>query len=298
MSEQKQQPEGKPYSGGPRRAPKFPYDIQVQNIEMEVPPGANIAQGWEPWSATDDGFEKPELGALELNGRRVQGVIAEHRYDVAFRQQAQVEPGLGVTFRMQFRVDPGQHSDRPRPQAMVVGVGIDPHGNSDPRGDTVQWALRDLAYSRVVTASVTATAQSEVITLFVRSIAFLPGSGTASGLGSTRVCYPDVCARDRYDRTYILLPPGASANMWGQAANAAALNRWTLGGSADDAGLASILLGKQNTRVIAVDPAGWPDGGLTGGWYDMNYSPGVTFVTAESWRLADPHAFVQFVDNA
>lgn len=295
--EQQQQSQDKLYPDGPRRAPQLPYDIQVENLDMEVRPGENIAKGWEPWSAHDDGFEKPEFVALKLNDRLVQGIVAESRYDVAFSQQAKVEPGLGVTFTMQFRVDPREQSDRNRPQGMVVGVGIDPLGRTEPRGDTVQWALRDLSYSRMVMTSVTAIAQSKVISLFVRSVAFLPGSSTAAGLGSGRVCNPKVCARDHYDRTYVLLPPNASEAMWIQAAQAAALRRWTLGGSADDAGLGSILLGRQQTRVIAIDPEDWPNGGLTAAWYNIHYDPGVTFVEVASSQLSDPNGFVQFIEN-
>jgi hypothetical protein len=59
-----------------------------------------------------------------------------------------------------------------------------------------------------------------------------------------------------YARTYVLLPPGADS-AWAQAVVAAAwdTNRFTIGGSADDAGIGDLDF----RRVIAVNPAAWGD---------------------------------------
>jgi len=262
---------------GPYPAPKEPFEVEVENIMMEVPEGEAVAPGWRPWAATDDGFSEPEYGPIELEGRRVQGIFAEHPYDVSFMQRIQVEltPGFAVTFRMRFRVDPSKAAaERTRPQGLLVGVGIDLTGGDDPRDPNVQWALRDLNYSEAVTASVTAMAgedqTTEQITAFVRSVAFIPGSSTAAGNGAAPKC-AFICARTTYARVYLLLPPGASQALWERAARTACRNNWTLGGSADDAGFGAGLLSPWPT-IRAISPEVWP---LTQKWFDSYYKPAV-----------------------
>lgn len=61
--------------------------------------------------------------------------------------------------------------------------------------------------------------------------------------------------REQYERTYVLLPPGAG-DVWFQAISDSGIwarRRWTVGGSADDAGI-----GPTKRRVIAVNPQMWP----------------------------------------
>jgi len=60
--------------------------------------------------------------------------------------------------------------------------------------------------------------------------------------------------REDYARTYVLLPPGAGVE-WVQAileSGAWARYRWTIGGSADDAGA-----GPTQRKVLAINPQGW-----------------------------------------
>jgi hypothetical protein len=75
--------------------------------------------------------------------------------------------------------------------------------------------------------------------------------------------------RVQYARTYVLLPPSAGA-AWAQAVVGAGWDarRWTIGGSADDAGIADL----DDRRVIAVNPHLW-DGDLCA-WFAEHY-PGV-----------------------
>ncbi|MDF1513058.1 MAG: hypothetical protein P1S60_04545 [Anaerolineae bacterium] len=76
-----------------------------------------------------------------------------------------------------------------------------------------------------------------------------------------------------YERTYVLLAPGSS-NAWMQAvidSGSWAKYRWTVGSSADDAGV-----GPTKRRVIAVNPQRWP--GDLKAFFD-DYYPGVELVT-------------------
>jgi murein DD-endopeptidase MepM/ murein hydrolase activator NlpD len=62
--------------------------------------------------------------------------------------------------------------------------------------------------------------------------------------------------REPYARTYVLLPPSAGA-AWARAVVDAAwdAHRFTIGGSADDAGIGDL----DSRRVVAVNPAAWGD---------------------------------------
>ena len=87
--------------------------------------------------------------------------------------------------------------------------------------------------------------------------------------------------RTPYSRTYVLLPPEADA-AWAQAVVDAAwdTHRFTIGGSADDAGIGDLDL----RRVVAVNPAAWAPG--AGGddlrdFFETHYS-GVIYVPVEA----------------
>ena len=79
-----------------------------------------------------------------------------------------------------------------------------------------------------------------------------------------------------YSRTYVLLPPEAGA-AWAQAVVDAAWDshRFTIGGSADDAGIGDLNF----RRVIAVNPTAWGDDLFA--FFETNY-PGVIYVPVEA----------------
>jgi hypothetical protein len=86
-------------------------------------------------------------------------------------------------------------------------------------------------------------------------------------------------ARAQYERTYVLLPPDADSawalavvdGMWDA-------HRYTIGSSADDAGIGDL----DARRVIAVNPSGWPSDLRA---FFEEYYPGVEYVPIE---VADP----------
>ncbi len=82
--------------------------------------------------------------------------------------------------------------------------------------------------------------------------------------------------RAPYSRTYVLLPPEADAT-WAQAVVDAAwdAHRFTIGGSADDAGIGDLDL----RRVVAVNPATWSDD--LRAFFEAHY-PGVIYVPVEA----------------
>ncbi|MBL7063717.1 MAG: M23 family metallopeptidase [Anaerolineae bacterium] len=82
--------------------------------------------------------------------------------------------------------------------------------------------------------------------------------------------------RVSYSRTYVLLPPDAGA-AWAQAVVGATwdTHRFTIGGSADDAGIGDLDL----RRVVAVNPTAWGDGLPA---FFETYYPGVIYVPVEA----------------
>ena len=93
-----------------------------------------------------------------------------------------------------------------------------------------------------------------------------PPSPQPEGRGKPRV---------QYERTYVLLPPDADA-AWAQAVVDGAWDarRFTIGGSADDAGIGDL----DARRVIAVNPENWP-GPQTLADFFAKYYPGVEYVS-------------------
>jgi hypothetical protein len=82
--------------------------------------------------------------------------------------------------------------------------------------------------------------------------------------------------RDQYARTYVLLPPDADAD-WARAVINATWDqrRWTVGSSADDAGIGDL----DHRYVIAVHPGRWPTDLRS--FYAEHY-PGVTYAEVEA----------------
>jgi hypothetical protein len=82
--------------------------------------------------------------------------------------------------------------------------------------------------------------------------------------------------RTQYERTYVLLPPDATAD-WALAVVDGAWDRhrYTIGGSADDAGIGDL----NSRRVIAVNPAEWSDDLRA---FFAEHYPGVQYVAVEA----------------
>jgi hypothetical protein len=84
--------------------------------------------------------------------------------------------------------------------------------------------------------------------------------------------------REQYARTYVLLPPNASPTLALAAARSFFGPRYTIGYSADDAGIGDL----DRRTVIAVDAEQWGSDLLA--WFAQNY-PGVNFQTLHSREL-------------
>lgn len=88
-------------------------------------------------------------------------------------------------------------------------------------------------------------------------------------------------ARLGYRRVYVLLPPSADRSWFVAAARGSFHGRYTIGFSADDAGIGDFV----PRYILAVNPHHWPKT-LTADWFDRTY-PGTTFVAIVCAKPAD-----------
>ena len=172
-------------------------------------------------------------------------------------------------------------------------VGIDPKGGRDPFSKTVAWGQGAHIYNVYAQVpSVEVTAQSDTITVFTRARTRFPykhndaywddasllvveekGKGELQrGRGEPRI---------QFERFYVLLPPGADSE-WAKAIIEATWNdhRYTVGGSADDAGIGDL----DSRIVLAVNPDLWGGPKVLREFFKENY-PAVRY---RSVKAASP----------
>ncbi len=154
-------------------------------------------------------------------------------------------------------------------------VGIDPKGGHDPEADSVVWCDGWSIYNGFIKQlSVEATAETETITVFIRSETLWPFKHNDAYWDDAEleIVYEPGRGKPRqqYVRTYVLIPPQYGAS-WGKAAiNGTWLkgNFYTIGKSADDAGIGDL----DARRIVAVNPHKW-NGDLAE--FYAKYYPGV-----------------------
>lgn len=98
---------------------------------------------------------------------------------------------------------------------------------------------------------------------------------------------PSDASRLDYKRVYVLLPPTADAHWFAAAAKGGFHGRFTIGFSADDAGMGDV----QDKHVLAVNPHHWPNV-LTAAWFQRHY-PGVRFTAVVANRPDDLEAWLR-----
>ncbi|MCP4427330.1 MAG: hypothetical protein GY803_22815 [Chloroflexi bacterium] len=98
---------------------------------------------------------------------------------------------------------------------------------------------------------------------------------------------PSDAARLHYKRVYVLLPPTSDVKWALAAARGSFDGRYTIGFSADDAGIGDL----DSRHVLAVNPHHWPDV-LTASWFRQHY-PGVEFTAVVANTPADLEAWLK-----
>jgi hypothetical protein len=98
--------------------------------------------------------------------------------------------------------------------------------------------------------------------------------------------------RVAYHRVYVLLPPSADLKWLLAAARGSFEGRYTVGFSADDAGVGEL----ESRHVLAVNPHHWPET-LTAAWFHTHY-PGARFTAVVANRPEDLEAWLRnWVDD-
>jgi hypothetical protein len=141
-------------------------------------------------------------------------------------------------------------------------VGLDPTGGTNPFADTVAWSRGAHIYN--------VYAQVPVVEA---TLAAVPPEPPSPPQPAPSPPGPRGEPRVQYARTYILLPPDAGA-AWTRAVIQATWDkkRYTVGSSADDAGIGNLDV----RRVIAVNPERWP--GDLQSFFEAHY-PGTEYVS-------------------
>lgn len=177
-------------------------------------------------------------------------------------------------------------------------VGLDPTGGTDPFADSVVWGQGAHIYNVYhEVPAVEAVAEADTVTVFMRSRAIWPfkhndaywddaelvvGEGKEAAKDSEDDEHREKPKwqlfgqpREQYERVYVLLPRDASKE-WAQAAVEAFWDQgYTIGRSADDAGLGDL----EKRTVIAINPDEWgagEDGTGLEGFFEKHY-PGVVY---------------------
>jgi hypothetical protein len=130
-------------------------------------------------------------------------------------------------------------------------------------GDWHTWTVTTSPLSEVGTHTIVFSADGDVEV----TDTFECASAASTERGQPRV---------QYERTYVLLPPDADA-AWALAVVDGAWDqhRYTIGSSADDAGIGDLDV----RRVVAVNPEGWS--GDLQGFFEEHY-PGVEYLSIEA----------------
>ncbi len=161
-----------------------------------------------------------------------------------------------------------------RSQAALTGVNLriaQPSGGELARGNVVvgrdgEW------YTWTYTAGPVSEAGTH--TVVFSAAGEISVTGTFEGVPAEKP--PRGRPRVQYERTYVLLPPDADA-AWALAVVDGTWNRfrYTIGGSADDAGIGDLDV----RRVIAINPQHWPSDLQA---FFEQYYPGVQYTAIEA----------------
>ena len=353
--------------------------------------GLVTAVAWAPWwrSASENDpdwkYRKPVFSAYTMDGQTVQQISTPFGTHVAgLWQQVPSAPGNQYTLTIEGQAwssEDAAPASQLEASDVNLQVGIDPTGGTDPDSPLILWSEKMQPLSHWETLTVTAVAEANLLTIFLKSAPNLPkrqqtvfwrgaflrpigrykrslniiGAGdthitleperpqpndvvtatvssnrshefggllvdapqgeaavhfitkeqvddrfvwkyefspTADGLYDIRFVgdegarllalrllrvtrdvqlVPSDAARLNYQRVYVLLPPTADLKWLQAAAKGSFDGRFTIGFSADDAGIGDFGA----RHVLAVNPHHWPDV-LTASWFKQHY-PGVQF---------------------
>ncbi|MBK8025952.1 MAG: LysM peptidoglycan-binding domain-containing protein [Chloroflexi bacterium] len=150
-----------------------------------VVPG-QIAQGWTPWSITDNGALQPEYYPASdtvsgMGTPRIQEGEDAQQYFSFFASHVagvyQRVSGLTAGDQVEFSIfawlwsSSGDDTNVSAAEAdMTIEVGIDPTGGEDATSESIVWSEAQSTTDQFIQLSVQATAEGDAVTVFVRSV--------------------------------------------------------------------------------------------------------------------------------
>jgi len=175
---------------GPRTAGAFQGQNLLQNPGFEQPyitingdAGLQVAANWQPWFKTTPG------GSSAINARpeykpapstRVRSGAAAQEYNTFFAthtagvyQRVPVSPNVDLRFSVYVYVWSSATFTNPdvseQPNTVIINVGIDPTGGTDPDSPSIIWSADAEYYDQYREMSVVAKSKGTAVTVFVRT---------------------------------------------------------------------------------------------------------------------------------
>lgn len=160
-------------------------------VHFEGDPLREVALGWAPWHvpATRNmpSFQnlQPEYAPAARDGSPIRSgdnaqvyssFFATHDGGV-YQRVTGIEPGSELRFSVFAHIWSSTFADRNHSDEdgdVLLQVGIDPTGGTDSQSEAVVWSAPIEQYDAYREYSVTATAESSAVTVFVRSIVGFP----------------------------------------------------------------------------------------------------------------------------
>ncbi len=160
------------------------FESPFEPVEGVMP--GQIAQGWLPWFSTDSGALEPEYYAASdeasgLGSPRIRNGSDAQQYFSFFSTHIagvyQPVGGIVAGSPLEFSVyswlwssnlDDVNVSDAEA--AMTIEVGIDPTGGQDATSANIIWSAPVSIFDEFFQSKIAAVAQSDIVTVFVRSV--------------------------------------------------------------------------------------------------------------------------------
>ncbi len=159
-------------------------------VEAAGSPPPQVAEGWTAWYDEQDGNIQPEYYAAsdESNGLGAPRIhsgedaqqyftyFAGHRAGV-YQTVSGITPGEALRFSVYAYLWSSAMSDADVSEmdgGLLLEVGIDPTGGTDASSDAVVWSTPAQIYDDYAEYAVTAAAEAESVTVFVRSTVAQP----------------------------------------------------------------------------------------------------------------------------
>lgn len=161
---------------------------------------------------------------------------------------------------------------------MTFWLGIDPTGGTDPRASSVVWGLGAHIYNIYMPVpEVTAIAVAPVATVFLRCRCLHPFKHNDNYWDDVRLTVDDSTHQDGdprvpYKRTFVLAPRDATLAEMHMLVDKYYKPEYTIGRSADDAGIGRDLLER---NILAYRPSSWP--GNLRAFFEEHY-PGANYI--------------------